>query len=1512
MSSKKLFYLLAVSLICGLIAGGVAHASITAIGGVVTNADGTPVAGARVTAPGFGIVGSSGVTTGADGSYTLPYIDFSNTPINAGDQINVVVTKTDGDSVEKTHTVTAADISAGEATFNITFVSTTVTVAVSPASFMADTTGTGTITVTVELEGPVTDENVTLRLSPNVGTVSSPATNNGDGTYSATYTSGTAAGNVTITATATNANASGMATVVINAGPPAAITLTASPDTVSSLGSATITAMVTDSNGNGVGGASLTGMASGSGAVGAFTADAAKFGSYTATYTAPMVDAEGTEMITVSTDGVSADVTLNLTPEPPIEVNLLIIEGIVYKADGGVPADGVTATVTVGSNPSETRTTGTDGSFDVTLLNPLAAVARTGDLVSVVVTDAAGVERGSTQLPLTNDRLDGTAVMVSVTTDIVVPPRSVNALVVEGTVNKEDGTTSAGGGLSVTVTVGSMSQTAQTSADGVYSAAFVGATDPVAVTGDPVSIVASDGSGERGRAEFALSNVQLGTTGSAKVTQNITTDIGLTTNVLALLGTVYLKNGDSPVAASNDLREGQLSVTATNTTRNSSIVGAVDDNGQYDLTFIGATAAVAETGDVITVAVSNDAGEAVGSESHTLTIADLQLPLLTLDVKTSEPAQIRVLNIAGTVVETDGTPAPGVPVTLTIEHADGTSSASVVVTADAMGGYEHLFLDLVNPVAATGDTLMVDVLRASDQFLGHISVPLRSHQLADSRTQQLMIDPVMMVPPRLELGGLSINPSYTGIQDPVILDLLNADLVGLVAAAGALVGDDAAGNPLVTLPPSLPLLLSPIFAVIGAFQLELPSEFDPTNEHIAKESFGNAITTRPTAWAALSADSRVPGRWVTGDQLNLYISGAPTIESVTFTLNGMPMSATSVPAGGSFMYNFQLKEDLVGLLSGEMPAFASVELRIDGQMPMAMASDNMGGWSVDVALRPGDTVAYYYWVELSQPYHDTGLTVTAFAHLDPRNHQLITDGLSETIEGLLESELSELKNVRSVFSVPAVNNLQSLWVATLPLDTDGAYQLDTTVVYRGGHTDSVNGQMFTVDRTPPTADVALNPNAPGMNAGLYMHPDGSYVATGLMPGEASLTVSTVGATSNEPDGTGYLFQLAKLDSAGNPGSWNPVVKPDLFPLDLAKLLTNPASVLPLTGGGPIEMLIRNSEGGALMGAYGLRAVGVDSLLNVDSSRGPGVVVNFVPPDADVALVTSVQSDFDGNGAIEGLEMQYTSGDVLIFSNSLANLTVYIKERTAHPLVSIVVEAHVDGDWHELHKFEGDQVMGAELTVPWEIGDYSLPDRGGHIMLRTVTTNKLTIRHEEVVSLAYERRLPPKVSAIHTYVTDRNPDSGAAQGMITVSAFTQAMTHPNTAAVQLEVRRTADTEWAPLGIVQLADTTLTSHVQIAIIEDLVNAIVGGASAAPIDLLYREWPLAVDSAMLEDTIMDDSPAASDASLDENPYVLRAIAVDTVGEGYPSADGVTDGFSLDNYSPTAIAPGCLCRRR
>ena len=194
---------------------------------------------------------------------------------------------------------------------------------------------------------------------------------------------------MTLTATAATAGESGSTTIAINPGPPAAIALSAAPMTVSSLGSSTITAMVSDSGGNGVGGQTLTATTTGGGTVGAFT-ETPVFGTYTATYTAPAIamGEEGPETITVATAGISEPITLDLTSEPPIDVNVIAIEGTVYKEDGDVAADGVNVTVTVGANAPEVRTTGADGSYEVTIVNLVGVAATTGDIVSLSVADA--------------------------------------------------------------------------------------------------------------------------------------------------------------------------------------------------------------------------------------------------------------------------------------------------------------------------------------------------------------------------------------------------------------------------------------------------------------------------------------------------------------------------------------------------------------------------------------------------------------------------------------------------------------------------------------------------------------------------------------------------------------------------------------------------------------------------------------------------------------------------------------------------------------------------------------------------------------------------------------------------------------------------------------------------------------------------------------------------------------------------------------------------------------------
>ena len=2110
----------------------------------------------------------------------------------------------------------------------LTPVPTTVSLELGKDSFIADTPETTAVTVKIDRIDPVTDATVTLTLDPAAGFGSvGDVTNNGDGTYSATYTSGSTAGNVTLTATAAGALGMDSAIITINAGPPANIDVTADPTVVTSLGSSTITAVVTDSNGNPAGG-TLTPETTSGGTVGDFTSTV--FGTYTAIYSAPELDVEETETITetitVSSGDASGSVEIELLPEEPIPVTILTIEGTVYKEDGEVPADGVDVTVTVGEN-SQTATTDADGYMVLFIGDLITAVATTGDMVSIAVADANvvslnvnGTEQAGSSFRLTNDILEkveaGDPVVVDVTTDIVIPPRSVTSLVVEGMVYKEDGETSADSGLDVTVTVGENSQTVQTDADGSYMALFISdlitavattgdtvsvavananvvslnvngteqagssfdltdtilekveAGEPVTVdvmtdivipplsvtslvvrgmvykedgstsagsgldvmvtvgensqtvqtgtdgsymalfisdlittvatTGDPISVVVSDGSGPRGENEpdeSTLSHQELST---AEAIRDVTTNIGLTTSVLAVGGTVYLKNGDTEmVAAAKHLRETDLTVVVTNTTRGIQRTGVVDDEGEYEILIVGDNfATVAETDDEIVVEVQNDANVAVGSESHNLTIDDIKATRADIDVHTNVPARVLALHIEGDVVELDGSSAgPGVKITLTIVM-NGTSEEAEVVT-DAAGRYRHLFAAVSPeaPAARTDDILRVQALRETNGYFGYREMELRTHEIAYDNQPLIVMPPIQLIPPTLRLGGLSINTSHadqyygylsleaikknpellqlipsgilhvdlsqnllaslpagfnptpeptaditkmfdidsenfgngitprpawhvlagsspadpgrwlngnqlnlyvvtgpipsvqsvtftlTGPQggtmeaapvaaggymhnfqleeeravlflpswpslnanapifsgvtlmiegqasiamtsklvgdevvweapatltagstvsyhyqvtlaqpyqldggtvvsswpmpdprnlqvqnrgivetllapdvpqlkeivtttdlklrsvfdvpgpgqyeslwvatfdfpagadgaysvdtevqydggltrsipnqmftldrtpptagiaaaisasaglyerpdgsivtaahtdagtltltampmaaaseseaylyqiiqldaegnpgshvwnpitvsgemlpltymephqiqipigdvgnygiravgvdsilnissntmprmldivpfesDDATLTLVHADYNGdgttdgpfemEQAASGAtifsdrsnvtltfemaatdhplksiaidfqingegdwkpiamLTGDgltgakdgfhvnwdrtedfadlldmrgqatvrvvvtnalDAVGTSTVTLeivPPALQLgglsintgyeaglnnlqtlagldvtavatnllgvdpfsLFSPsplplalaLLGMVSHIQSALPEGFETADEQIHRENFGNAITPKPIWHAVASPGQQDSGRWVNGNQLHLYTFAGPTAAGVTFSISGAgtaTAAASKVEAGGTFSYNFQLEEELVAIFAGSMPAFDGVTLMIDGQAPIPMVG-HAGVWSASADLTPGYPVTYYYRITLAEPYQDMFINrpIQVFPIPDPRNLQMESGYVLQSIMTLLNQGLDALDTLdpglRSTFTVPAADDdSQSLWVGKLDFPADGMYQLDVAVEYSSGSADALTGKMFAVDTTAPTADTMIH-DTPDDNIGMYhREADGVYVATALPnPGAANLNVSAV--PIDDSDLEAYLYQFARLDDAtGMPGTWNPMLTIDLQ-----------AQALDLTGGLPltlehdVQMLVRSEAGNDLdYGVYGLRVVGIDNILNADSSRPPGVRLALVPPDPDSAMVALVHADYDGNGTMDGPYETQPADGATIFSDSMVTLSVEITERTAHPLTIEVEYQVAGGGWHSIGTLsEADltnAMVGDQLPVNWHVGDYAeLPNLNGHVMVRTVATNGLTIERMSETSLNYQRRLLPEIAAIHVDAADLHPTSNAPRGGITVSAFTQAMTNPATTAIQFEIRRAADADadWQPIGIAQLlGGTTVVSNVQTPLIEDLIGTIVAGAPSAPILPFYRQWSIPVDTTTLEDTILDGTAAETDASLDDNPYVVRATAVDVAGTGYLSADEVGADFSVDNYSPTEI---------
>ncbi|MCH8219312.1 MAG: hypothetical protein IH892_21365, partial [Planctomycetes bacterium] len=124
-----------------------------------------------------------------DGSYTIVYLDpFGGRTTNVNDEIRITVTDGTGKRVGgKTYTVTQAAVDAGRDMVDVLL--SGILVDSVPGAIPADGTSTSAIKVTVQDENGDLVTNDTLTITPEAGKGTVGAvTNNGDGTYSATYT----------------------------------------------------------------------------------------------------------------------------------------------------------------------------------------------------------------------------------------------------------------------------------------------------------------------------------------------------------------------------------------------------------------------------------------------------------------------------------------------------------------------------------------------------------------------------------------------------------------------------------------------------------------------------------------------------------------------------------------------------------------------------------------------------------------------------------------------------------------------------------------------------------------------------------------------------------------------------------------------------------------------------------------------------------------------------------------------------------------------------------------------------------------------------------------------------------------------------------------------------------------------------------------------------------------------------------------------------------------------------
>ncbi len=353
--------------------------------------------------------------------------------------------------------------------------------------------------------------------------------------------------------------------------------------------------------------------------------------------------------------------------------------------------------------------------------------------------------------------------------------------------------------------------------------------------------------------------------------------------------------------------------------------------------------------------------------------------------------------------------------------------------------------------------------------------------------------------------------------------------------------------------------------------------------------------------------------------------------------------------------------------------------------------------------------------------------------------------------------------------------------------------------------------------------------------------------------------------------------------------------------------------IPITYGSDnnVTMLAQLGED-VLAGNYGIRALGIDTLFNVSSHTAPTqlrIVDSSDPVHHDRASVMSIAiGDCNLNGKVDSFESG-AIGDVTIYNNTTDNvvLTVKVDHRSPHPATVSVQYMDAAGVWQEIENLDLDgSETGSTLTVNWNVTDFDALLGGkemGEVMVRAEASNALQLTDLDpmvgTINLdAGICPLEPEVIAITLEPIDpamKNPDSGGRQGEITLTAYTPSRTLPMISSVHLNATGPEGKKW------EIAVSEPVEHIEgqelANILEDLVST-VGSGKPIHVNSMYQKWMVTIDTTTLKDTITADSPAARDASKDENQYVVTGYAV----AEFPALEGVEARFSVDNVDDVA----------
>ncbi|MCH7912468.1 MAG: VCBS repeat-containing protein, partial [Deltaproteobacteria bacterium] len=377
---------------------------------------------------------------------------------------------------------------------------TTSLITAAPTSIVAD--GATTSTITVQLKdsnsNDLTTGGDTVVLATDLGSMGS-VTDNSNGTYTATLTSGTTTGTATITGTVNAAGITDSATVTLTPGSLNATTslITAAPTTIASDGAATstITVQLKDTNSNNLdsGGATVT-LATNLGSLGSVTDNSD--GTYTATLTSAVTPGTATITGTVNGSSITDTATVEFTADAADPATSLVT-----AAPTSIVADGATtstitvqlreassANLTSGGDAVELATDlGSMGSVtdnsDGTYTATLTSVTTAGTATITGTVNAAGITDTAT-VTLTAGAADATTSLITAApTSIIADGATTSTITVQLKDANSVSLIFGGDTVELATDLGSLGSVTDNS-DGTYTATLTSTTTGLAtVTG---------------------------------------------------------------------------------------------------------------------------------------------------------------------------------------------------------------------------------------------------------------------------------------------------------------------------------------------------------------------------------------------------------------------------------------------------------------------------------------------------------------------------------------------------------------------------------------------------------------------------------------------------------------------------------------------------------------------------------------------------------------------------------------------------------------------------------------------------------------------------------------------------------------------------------------------------------------------------------------------------------------------------------------------------------------------